>query len=145
MKRLSNKKYLWTGVLWFVVVLWLIGFILMFASSTRAEEVKVPFCKMWHTMGDMDGGEPVTPGQRKMFHLGFFLTKSDTVRIALNQHYNDALLIDRTVTCYEENTPVLVQQVDDLCGCSSEDKQDEMVVLWNNYINDCVREAKNLK
>ena len=145
MKRLSNKKYLWTGILWFIVALWIIGFILMFASSTKAAEPGVPFCKAWRTMGDMDGGEPLTPGQRKMFHLGFFLTKSERVRITLNEHYDDALLIDRAVTCYEENTHFLVEQVDELCGCSEEDKQDEMVVLWNNYINDCVREATNSK
>ena len=139
MKRLSNKKYRWEGVLWFLVVLWIVTVIVMFASMAKAEEPT--FCKVWNTLGDMDGGEPITPAQRKMFHLGFFLTKSDIVRITLNEHFEDNLRIDQAVTCYEENTPVLVQQVDELCMCNSEDKKDEMVVLWNNYINDCVKEV----
>jgi len=93
-------------------------------------------------MGDMDGGEPVTPNQRRMFHLGYFLTKSDFVRTTLNQHFGeDNDLVDRSVTCYEENAMYLVEQVDDICKCSEEDKKDEVISALNKYVNECVREA----
>lgn len=102
----------------------------------------LPFCLEWNTMGDMDGGEPVSPGQRKMFHLGHFLTKSDFVRIMLNQHYKDQLFVDRVVTCYEEHTPVLVEEVDAICACSKEDKKDEVAQAFSDYLSDCIREVQ---
>jgi hypothetical protein len=95
---------------------------------------------------DPTGNEPATPAQRKMFHLGYWLTKSDFVRITLNQHYGqDNLLVDRAVTCYEEHVIYLVEQVDEICKCSSDDKQDQVFKAFNDYINDCVREANRSK
>lgn len=143
MKRLSNKKYKLTGLLWFVVVLWVIGFIILFAGMAKSEEPTQPFCKMWNTMGDEPEGEPLTARQRKMFHLGYWLTKEEFVRINLNQHFgDDDLLVDRTVTCYTENAMFLVEETDDICQCSEEDKSDQVLKAFNAYINDCVREAK---
>ena len=101
----------------------------------------LPFCLEWNTMGDMDGGEAVTLAQRKMFHLGHFLTKSDFVRITLNKHYKDQLFVDRVITCYEENTPVLVEEVDAICACSKEDKKDEVAQAFSDYLSDCIREV----
>jgi len=92
-------------------------------------------------MGDMDGGEPVTPAQRKMFHLGHFLTKSDFVRTTLNDHYKDEIFVDLVVTCYEEHTPVLVEEVDSICQCSSEDRKEQIHLAFNDYLNDCIREV----
>ena len=92
-------------------------------------------------MGDMDGGEAVTSAQRKMFHLGHFLTKSDFVRTMMVANYGGGLFTDIVVTCYEENIPVLVEEVDAICQCSSEDKKEQVNIAFNDYLNDCVREV----
>jgi hypothetical protein len=110
-------------------------------STSRSSE-PLPFCLEWNTMGDMDGGEAVTPAQRKMFHLGHFLTKSEFVRTVMVANYGGGLFTDLVVTCYEEHTPVLVEEVDAICACSKEDKRDEVNKAWNDYMNDCVREVK---
>ena len=147
MKRLSNKKYKWNKIL--TVLVWALIFTPLFllligcqTPKTAQTTDSMPFCQEWNTMGDMDGGEPVTPKQRRMFHLGYFLTKSDFVRTTLNQHFGeDNDLVDRSVTCYEENAMYLVEQVDDICKCSEEDKKDEVISALNKYVNECVREA----
>ena len=135
MKRLSNKKYLWNGILWFIVVMWVIGFILLFASTAKTEGA--PFCQVWNK----PPGEEMSLAQLKMFHMGFFLTRSDFVRITLNEHIDDKALVDRAVTCYEENVIYLVEEVDHICQCSVEDKREAVDIAFNKYMNDCVREA----
>jgi len=142
MKRLSNKKYSWTDLLWVIVALWIMTTcILILACPAKAEEPSAPFCKMWNTMGDEPGGEPLTAAQRKMYHLGYWLTKEDLVRSNLNQHFEDNLLVDLTVTCYTEHVIFLVEETDGICQCSEEDKQEQVLKAFNAYINDCVKEA----
>lgn len=145
MKRLSNRKYKWDKVLWVIAF---ISFYLIFAGlfmawKARAEEPE-PFCKMWNTMGDdPTSDEPLTRSQRKMFHLGYYLTRSDFVRIMLNSDPpGGALFIDEVVTCYEENVPVLVEEVDFICQCSTEDKKEQVDKAFSNYVNDCIKEVR---
>lgn len=102
---------------------------------------------MWNTMGDdPTGNEPITAAQRQIFHLGYFLNKSDFVRMELYADQppsvDSLLLIDEVVTCYEEHTSILVAEVNDICQCSNEDRKDKVDVAFSDYINDCIRETK---
>jgi len=116
----------------------------MFASSAKSEELQQPFCKEWNIMGDEPGAESLTPRQRKLFHLSYWLTKEDFVRITLNQHFgDDNLLVDRAVTCYTEHAMFLVEETDDICQCSEENRSDKILKAFNSYINDCVGEARS--
>lgn len=150
MKRLSNKKYLVTPILWTLVAIWaialafaLIGCAKPYSRGVTGPKEAAPFCQRWNTMGDEDGGEDITPGQRKMFHLGHWLVKEDFVRITLNQHYGENdLLVDLAVTCYTEHAMFLVEETDGICKCSEEDKSEQVLKAFNDYINDCVREAE---
>jgi hypothetical protein len=150
MKRLSNRKAFWEPILigltiLTVSVLFTLGVFFFFTTQAKGEEV--PFCKMWNTMGDdPTGDEPVTSPQRQMFHLGYYLTKSDFVRTMLNADQPpsiaNGLLVDEIVTCYEEHTPILVDEVNDLCQCSQEDRKEQEQVLFSAYINECEKEVK---
>ena len=149
MKRLSNKKYLLNPILWTVVAVWVVVFSILLVGCATTKAVAVdqnpPFCQVWNALGDEPNGEPVTPAQRKMFHLGYFLSKSNFVRITLNEHYDNSLFVDKVVTCYEEHIIFLVEEVDGICACSVEDKKDELSRAFSNYLNDCVREVKTEK
>ena len=144
MKRLSNKKYMWDKILWLFVLVCTIAAAVMLGSFMAKAEEPVPFCKMWNTMGDdVDSTEPLTRAQRKMFHLGYYLTKSDFVRTMLNSDPpGGAIFIDRVVTCYEENVPVLVEEVDFICQCSLEHKKDQVDKAFSDYLNDCITEVR---
>ena len=105
-------------------------------------EVREPFCKAWNTMGDDPGGDPITRQQRAMFHLSYFVMRSDDLRELLNKKFpGQTELVDATITCYEENAMFVVEDVDYTCKCTEEDKSDEVAKVITAYVNDCLTES----
>jgi len=125
----------------------LLGLVLVMGCATPVSKTvePVPFCQLWNTLGNEPNGEPVTVTQRKMFHLGYFLSRSDFVRITLNEHFDNSSFVDKVITCYEENAMFLVDETDGVCACSLEDNKDARMDVFNKYINDCIREVKTEK
>lgn len=118
------------------------------ASVKPAEQVPVAvhqgapsWCDQWNTYGDVQGEPPVTVNQRFMFHLGFFLTKREKLA-AMIQHNHptfDEKTMTNIMTCYEENTPALVEQLDKVCAQTH--NQDELVnKSLEQYIDWCIEQ-----
>lgn len=101
------------------------------------------WCHQWNTLGDVAGGEAVTSNQRFMFHIGFFVTKSDTLAEMIQQNnptFDEATMAN-IIKCYEENTPALVDQLDKVCSTDNS-KQDEQVdQSLNAYISWCIKQS----
>ena len=146
MKRLSNKKYLLNKLLWAVCIGWTILFFLMMIGCATPAPAPVKteptFCQLWNEGPQKGMEQPFTPAQNKMLHMAYFLSKEELVRTMLIQNYpNQQRRVDAAMTCYTENIIFLVEEVDEICKCSSENRVDETVVAWNNYMNDCWKEA----
>jgi hypothetical protein len=95
----------------------------------------------------MDGEAPVTDNQRFMFHLGYFLSKfsegHDKLAAAVKQDHPtfDDETVSKVMTCFEENTPSLVKQIDKVCSTDN-GKQDELVSKsLEAYISWCVKQS----
>lgn len=120
------------------------------ASVKPVEQVPVAvhtgapsWCDQWNTFGDEQGQEAVTSNQRFMFHLGFFLTKSEKLA-AMIQHNNptyDEKTMTNIMACYESNTPALVEQLDKVCRQGTAN-QDELVnKSITSYVNWCIAQS----
>lgn len=123
----------WIGVL-FVVL----------ASLATPAYAAPSWCEQWNTYGDIPDQPAVTDNQRFMFHLGFFLTKSDGLRGLIKKHNPtfEEQTLDKIMTCYEENTPQLVERVDNIChqaDTSTQDKKVEDSMI--GYINWCIEQS----
>ena len=146
MKRLSNKKYLLNKLLWVLVVGWALVFGLMMIGCATPKPVPVDpnpsFCTLWNEGPQKGMEQPFTKAQNRMMHMAYFLAKEEQVHMTMiQQEVGDPGLVDRAMTCYTENIIFLVEAIDDICQCSNEDKKDEANIAWNDYINDCIREA----
>lgn len=148
-ERISNLKYriqkklgvvtrVWIGTLLVVLV----GLAVASCPVVQAEEsAKAPsWCEQWNTYGDVPGQPKVTSNERFMFHLGFFLTKSDKLREMIknnNPTFEDKTL-DKIMVCYEENTPTLVEALDKVCSEADPDQDKKVDNILNMYINWCI-------
>lgn len=124
----------------------LVGFLIGAAANISIAEDKQPaaqtWCEQWNTFGD-EPGSVTTDNQRMMFHLGFFLTKSATLREMIQQNTKlDNQTMDKIMTCYEENIPQLVEAVDKACHLSDTSRQDPTVDrVINGYVNWCIAQS----
>lgn len=119
----------------------LIGFLTLSAGSfAYSAPAASEWCQHWNTFGDEPNTPAVTDSQRLMFHLGFFLTKSDMLRQMIqNKTKLDDATMDKIMTCYEENVPKLVDAVDQVCHLPDTSKQDPTVdKVINGYVNWCI-------
>jgi hypothetical protein len=102
------------------------------------------WCDQWNTFGDEEG-TVVSEHQRFMFHLGFFLTKSDRVAEAVKQDHPtfDEAIMTKVKTCYEENVPTLVNQLDRVCSAANDGPNQEKLVdkSLNAYISWCIKQS----
>lgn len=121
------------------------------AGANAPQAAKLPanseipsWCDHWNTYGDEPGQEEaVSTNQRFMFHLGFFLTKSDGLREMLHNNRFDDTTVDNIITCYEENTPALVNQIDKVCQPGTEDQDLKVSKSIESYVSWCI--ARNTK
>ena len=121
-----------------------LALLLAVSPAPAPKEQPQTFCKMWHTMGDEPGGDPLTRQQRTMNHLGYFLVRSDDLRKVLTEKYPDRKpVIDAAIQCYEENTMFLVEAIDEICQCNEEDRAEEAAKAITAYVNDCLKEAQH--
>lgn len=122
----------------------LIGFgLATWAHSATLPTDQVGWCQVWNTMGDQD--EPnMTESHRFMWHLGFFLTKSDQIRVFYDKNIPASPTHDKQVAaatkCYEEETPDLIQTLDQVCskeGLPSVTAHDALL----DYIVHCMKQG----
>lgn len=100
------------------------------------------WCDQWNTYGDQDGGEAVNANQRFMFHLGFFLTKREQLAAMIQQSHPtfDEKTMTNIMTCYEENTPALVNQLDKVCRPGTTNQEEQINKSLDTYINWCIQQ-----
>ncbi len=112
--------------------------------ATVANQNTPSWCDQWNTYGDQDGSAAVTDNQRFMFHIGFFLTKSEKLAVAIKMDHPtfDEATMTKVMTCYEENTPTLVEQLDKVCTQAPAAQQDELVSKsLDTYISWCIKQS----
>lgn len=83
----------------------------------------------------------MSDNQRFMFHLGFFLSRSAQVKQQMKEQTGmDDLTLNAVQQCYEENTPQLVDALDQACKTQVSDKA--VKDLINGYFNWCIEQNK---
>lgn len=98
------------------------------------------WCDQWNTYGD--GGEAVSANQRFMFHLGFFLTKKEKLAEMIQHNHPtfDEKTMTGIMTCYEENTPALVDQLDKVCRPGTQHQEELINKSLETYIDWCIQQ-----
>lgn len=148
-ERLSNLKFVISEYLKLSVSVWigiLAGIMLTLAVFSCGYASAAPvdtsaFCYKWKHYGEAPDFKP-TDRELFMFHLGFFLTKHDKVQASLERKTHlDKETIARVITCYEENSPVIVETIDGICNKAIGNELDDNVQNeLNLYINWCIQQ-----
>lgn len=110
-------------------------------STPVAKSVEQSWCVQWQHIGESPNEPAVPDNQRFMFHLGYFLSKSDRVREHMKEQTKfDDQTLDSIQQCYEENTPRLVGVLDQACADQANDEEVKNII--NGYYNWCIKQKQ---